>query len=235
MLFNMNDMYIGKSLDLYGEWAWPELEATQKFAVGQVIDIGANIGTHTLVYAKTASQVIAVEPQYIVFQTLMANLALNCFENVIPHFGAMGSRDGKTKIMRPDYTVEGNYGCASTGENGQQIVCLTRLDTLQFQPNFIKIDAEGDEAAILEGARETIKKYRPVLYVENDRDNPNILIDMIKSFGYEVYWHRPPLYQPDNFYGNTYNDFSDMVSENLICFPERRTYAVKERVLAENH
>lgn len=233
MLFNKNDIYIGRSLDLYGEWAWPELDLLKKYAVGQVVDVGANIGTHTLVFAQTAKQVISIEPQYIIFQTLMANLAINCLENVIPHFGALGKENSTTRILRPDYTVEGNFGCVTTSKEGQ-LITLTKLDSLNLQPDLIKIDAEGCEGDILAGARETIKRTRPVLYVENDRDDTNTLIRLIQSFEYECSWHKPLLFQQDNFYGNSSNEFGDTVSKNLICYPQRRTYAVKERVLQEN-
>src|SRR4051794_25433579 len=91
MLYNINDRFIGKCLDLYGQWAYGELVATMDYAKdGIVLDVGANIGTHTLVYSHVAKGVIAFEPVIGIFQMLCTNLALNCIENVFPLNIAIG-------------------------------------------------------------------------------------------------------------------------------------------------
>lgn len=221
MIYNTHDTYIGQSLDTYGEWTWAEIEVTQQYAHGLVIDIGANIGTHTLAYARTADRVVSMEPQYIVFQTLMANLALNCLENVIPHFGACGSYDGKVPIHRPDYSVDGTFGCVTVGE-GQQLVSMSRLDSFGFHPDFIKIDAEGSEIDIIHGGMDTIRRAKPVMYIENDREEKrDELIALVESLGYSCQWHKPNLYNPDNYYHHAENIFPYTCSENILCLPDR--------------
>lgn len=221
MIYNRNDTYIGHSLDFYGEWAWAEIEATQQYAHGLVLDIGANIGTHTLAYARTADRVIAMEPQYIVFQTLVANLALNCLENVLPHFGACGSYDGTVTVPRPDYSVDGNFGSVCVGD-GYQTVTMSRLDSFGFHPNFIKIDAEISTIDIIHGGIETIKRAKPVIYMENDivgmREE---LIALMESLGYTCQWHTPYIYNPENYYNRTENAFQSTCSVNILCLPNR--------------
>ena len=82
---------------------------------------------------------------------------------------------------------------------------------------FIKIDVEGMEAAVIRGARKTIEKFRPILYVENDRDDRSAeLIELLQSLGYNLYWHTPRLFNPDNFYQNPVNEFGDVVSANML-------------------
>ena len=64
-------------------------------------------------------------------------------------------------------------------------------------------DAEGMEADVLAGGEATIRRLRPWLYVENDRKNRSAaLIGLINSFGYRLYWHLPPYYNPANFFAN---------------------------------
>jgi hypothetical protein len=80
------------------------------------------------------------------------------------------------------------------------------------------VDVEGMEPAVLRGARGTIEKHRPVLYVENDRPaSSRDLIALIQSLGYRLYWHLPPLFNPDNWYGNPENVFGNVVSVNMLC------------------
>src|SRR4051794_30035790 len=85
MLAFRADDVIGRSLRLYGEWSEHELSYLRPFARAgtMVVDVGANIGTHTLAFAgwvKTGS-VIAIEPQRTVASVLEVNCLLNGIEN----------------------------------------------------------------------------------------------------------------------------------------------------------
>ncbi|HLQ76162.1 MAG TPA: FkbM family methyltransferase, partial [Terriglobia bacterium] len=87
-LFNRNDQYIGRALDLYGEWCEHEITTlAQLVRPGDiVIDIGANIGTHTIALANmvtSSGAVIAVEAQRLIFNYLVANVAINNFVHVL--------------------------------------------------------------------------------------------------------------------------------------------------------
>ena len=93
---NLFDEFIGKSLRRYGEWAESELELLERYIKpGDVIvDIGANIGTHTVAFAQLVGPrglVIAFEPQARIFQLLCANVVANDLGNVqtfcaVPYF-----------------------------------------------------------------------------------------------------------------------------------------------------
>jgi hypothetical protein len=74
------------------------------------------------------------------------------------------------------------------------------------------------EQAVLEGAAQTIARCVPVLYVENDRrDRAADLVRTIDSLGYAMYWHAPPLFNPQNFRRNGTNVFGNTVSINMLC------------------
>src|SRR5882724_6319724 len=115
MLYNVNDRYIGRSLDLYGEWAEAELELLGLFIKpgDSVVDVGANLGTHTVFFAHKAGArgaVFAFEPQRVVFQLLCANLALNGLTNVHAYHAAVSRQKGTTSVPDVAYDDAGNFG-----------------------------------------------------------------------------------------------------------------------------
>jgi protein-L-isoaspartate O-methyltransferase len=82
MAYNINDVYLGRSLDVYSEYSLGETDLFAKLIRpgSMVLDIGANIGAHTLYFAQAVGPgvgVVAIEPQRAVYQLLCAKLALN--------------------------------------------------------------------------------------------------------------------------------------------------------------
>ena len=228
--YNQNDMYIGKSFDLYGEFSEEEISLFRLLVKDKdvVLDIGANIGPHTLFLAKAVGpngQVHAFEPQRIIFQTLCANMALNHITNAFCYNIALGEHSGTVFVPQVRPWEKFNFGGLSLG-NYQlgEVVDVKTIDGLNLSKcNFIKIDTEGMELDVLMGASNTIKTLQPILYVENDRkDKSAALTKYIDSLGYDMYWHKPPLYNPENFFNNPENVFGDIVSLNMICLPRSR-------------
>ncbi|MDX1919780.1 MAG: FkbM family methyltransferase [Candidatus Caenarcaniphilales bacterium] len=228
MLFNENDLYIGRSFDLYGEFSELEVEPFKQFVkLGNVVvDIGANIGAHTLLLAQLvgpSGRVLAFEPQRIVFQTLCANMALNSVTNTQCFQYALGEETGETKIPLLDYTKQANFGGLDIEQFKQgESTPLMTLDSFNLQQcNFIKIDVEGMEEKVLKGASKTIQQFRPFMLVENDRkEKSESLIQFLKSLNYRLYWFRPPMFNPNNFFNNPENAFGNIVSINMLCIPE---------------
>ncbi len=140
MLFNVNDIYIGRSLDLYGEFSEGEIELFRQIVRpgGVVVEVGANIGTHTLFFAAQVGPtgvVLAFEPQRIVFQTLCANLALNSHSNVFAFQQAVGAAAGTVVVPSIDYRRSGNFGGLELGayQQGEQVPVVT-LDSFALSP-----------------------------------------------------------------------------------------------------
>jgi FkbM family methyltransferase len=235
MLYNSNDVYIGRSLELYGEFSEDEVDVFDQFLrPGMlVLDIGANIGAHTLFFAKKVAPggaVMAFEPQRVVFQTLCANMALNSVDNVLCRQLALGEIDGNILVPKLDSARTSNFGGLALGVHKQgEPVQLTRIDALELPAcHMMKIDVEGMERNVLEGARETIAKYRPLLYVENDRrDRSDELIRFIDSLGYNMYWHPAPLFRRSNYLANPENVFGNIHSINMICTPKEHDATVR--------
>lgn len=232
MLYNIHDQFIGRSFDLYGEYAEDEMGLLSNFlGPGQfVMDVGANIGAHTLFFAQKIGpegRVLAFEPQRQVFQNLCANVALNGLSNVMTFHAGAADQHGMTAIPTPDYNHEGNFGAVSllpdprVQNAGTEPVQLMTLDQLGL-PHLalLKIDVEGMELAVLKGAAQTIQQHRPALYIENDRPEASpALLGYLKESGYRVYWHVSPLFNPHNVFANSENVFGRIVSKNVLCLP----------------
>lgn len=232
MLYNATDPHIGRSLDLYGEYS--ELESalfTLVLKPGMVaIDVGANIGCFTVIMARKVGPdglIVAIEAQQTIFQTLCANVALNALANVQTIHAAAGAEAGSIIVPQINYFDAGYFGDVELGgyDEGEPVP-VTVIDALLLEAcHLIKIDVEGMEGAVIEGAKETIARFRPVLYLENDRkDKSKALVEQIMAADYRLFLHRPPLFNPDNFFGNTENVFGGMGSFNMICIPKSYDY-----------
>lgn len=222
-----DDEFVGKSLKHYGQFSDPELDVFRK-TVKQgdtVIDVGANIGALTIPMAQhvgPGGRVLAFEPQPETFDLLKRNIEQNGLEGVIyARRCAVGSELGTIAMPKLDELKGYNYGGVALGTGGSSVVVRT-IDSFNLKNvTFIKVDVEGMEQEVLAGARDTIMRCRPFLYVENDRgDKSNALVSAIVDMGYRLYWHRPLLYSHDNWRGEKHNAFSAIVSINMICVPE---------------
>lgn len=140
----------------HDEWLLPKIRPYLK---RHAVDIGAHIGSHSIYYAEHSEFVTSFEPHPVAFECLTHNLRK--FRNVTLHNVALGDEDRTVAMIE----CPGNLGASQTVE-GDDIMCIP-LDGLQMKEvDFIKIDAEGDEIAIINGAAETLSKYRPVMLVE---------------------------------------------------------------------
>lgn len=227
MLANPRDIFIGRSLIAYGEFAELEIALLRRFLRRgcTVVDAGANIGTHTLAFAAMVGRrglVYAFEPQRRIFETLAANLVLNDVANVRAHHAALSVRAGVLQVPEFDRTQTHNFGGVSVGSAKRgKSVTATSLDALRLAAcHLIKIDVEGMEREVLEGARRTIRRCRPLLYVENDRlRHSRALIEHIQALGYRLWAHTPPLFSRKNFLRNRTDIFPNIVCANMLCVP----------------
>lgn len=169
-----------------------------------VYDVGANVGWYALHLATTGARVIAFEPVPATLAQLRANLALNELSNVTIVEHGLSNRDEElTFFVYP----EGSGGASSANLSGRpsvrEVRCrVKRLDdvapTLPGGPDLMKIDVEGAELFVLQGAVETLRKYRPAIVCEMLRKwaarfdyHPNDIIDLLTSLGYDCFTALP--------------------------------------------
>lgn len=137
-----------------------------------VLDIGANIGCHTLRLAKLvgeAGKVITFEPMSWAFAKLKTNIELNDFNNVILEKLALSNIiERKPAYFRTSWTPDNQS--SPNSKNSEDIDFLT-LDKYVSINNidkidFIKLDVDGYEYKVIWGGRETIKEFKPIMIVE---------------------------------------------------------------------
>ena len=239
-LVSGNDMYVGQAIAVYGEYGeleWDFMRQVIAPARDQV-EVGANIGSHTVAMAKLAAQggrrLMAVEPQPVLFQNMCANVALNRLFNVQAENCACAAEPGWLSFPPQDYAAVGNFGGVSmqVETDGWQRVRSQPLDSLldaRWDVGFLKIDVEGFEHDVLLGARDTLRRCRPVIYLENDRlEKSRALIEHLWSMDYHCWFHVPRLFNPDNFAQEEKNIFDNLASFNMLCLPREMPHTLPD-------
>src|SRR6185436_10446252 len=137
MLYLQHDAYVGRSLDQYGEYSEGEVAIFRDWLrSGDIaLDIGANIGIHTLPMAEIVGPigfVHAFEPQRVIFHLLCANIALNEINHVKAHPAGVGAAAGTSKVPPLDYGGENNFAGVSIGSAYGEDVPIITIDSLEL-------------------------------------------------------------------------------------------------------
>jgi FkbM family methyltransferase len=167
------------------------------------IDCGANIGVHTVEWAKMMTgwgSVLAIEAQERIYYALAGNIAINnCFNAIAVH-GAVSSDSGVLEIPNPNYFVPSSFGSLELRQRqgnefiGQPIdyqntvnVRKLKLDEFDLpRVDLIKIDIEGMELEAIEGASRTIAASHPIMLIEKIKTDATKLNHMLQAQGYEL-------------------------------------------------
>jgi FkbM family methyltransferase len=194
--------HIGNEISVKGRYEGSELLAIENYLAGMlrersVADIGANIGNHSVFFSNLAAKVYSFEPNPVALQLLAINVRERPNVEVFP-FG-LGAEAATLRAFVPS----GNIGRASLhwndgtqGEGSWAEFHIRTLDSVQDVAKgppigLIKIDVEGHEASVLEGAKETIKRYHPLICFELNAssiiDGSAQTVEMLKSLGYSQF------------------------------------------------
>jgi FkbM family methyltransferase len=187
-----------------------------------ILDVGANIGLHTLAWTKLAplAPVVALEPAPDTYARLEANVAANNLQNRVRTIrAAAGDANGEAEFF-----VAKDDGFSSLKDTRRvairervQVRCTT-LDTLATElplpVGLLKIDVEGFERAVIAGATDLLQRDRPVLFVEiyggsDSNPDPEGTIEDIRAHGYEpfVYTQNAGLVPYEQHSDDRYNYF----------------------------
>lgn len=226
-----HDDPIGKSFEMYGEWAENEIEfLLSLLSVGNtVIDVGANIGSHTMAFASkvgASGKVISFEPQPIVGEVLEKNIKINKFTNVEVHLEGVSGKIGNAFIPIIDYSEHKNIGAISLSNQETKDmlkVPVNTIDTLNLSClDLIKIDAEQMGQQVIAGMSETIKRCRPLIFCEcNDIEEAFLLTQRMGQHAhYQVYVVQTSAFNSDNYKNNSENFFHYAWESNLLFVPE---------------
>jgi FkbM family methyltransferase len=130
-----------------------------------MVDVGANIGYYTMLLAKRAKKVYALEPDKEIFAILKKNVEANNLKNVVL-LNCAASDKKETKYLVKDKENFGNSRLSD--KKGEMVNCL-RLDDIlvnEQKISAIKIDVQGWEPAVIEGAKKVIERDYPTLFLE---------------------------------------------------------------------
>jgi FkbM family methyltransferase len=159
-----------------------------------VYDLGSNNGLHSLLFSKLVGpngKVIAFEPLDTNVSEIKQNIRLNGITNIEIVPKAVSNKSGEISFLLGQHDKQGSLvGIGRESQNSIKIQCISIDDYIRDtnqNPDFIKIDVEGAESMVLEGASELLKN-KPKLFIELHTPEQDVAVGQIlKEFGYEVY------------------------------------------------
>lgn len=161
-----------------------------------VIDVGAHMGFFALKVARQVNKVIAFEPDTRNLKFLLRNIGYNRFANVEVFNFALGDKDGSMYLERGYGFGRTKLARTNTGDE----VRVRSLDSMVEEwcgtpPNVIKIDTEGYEVKVLEGARSTLIRCKPKLIIASYHypDEPREVARYLTDLGFNCFIYTVPL------------------------------------------
>ena len=159
------------------------------------VDVGANVGRYTIAAARYVGpdgRVISFEPHPVVYRYMVENVELNELANVSPENCAVGAEDGEVLLSDAP-----NHDTNSVSTNGAGVpVRVRRMDDVVpagTEVRLLKIDAEGYEKLVLEGAPATLENTECV-YIEVGHHHaarfgygPEVLAETLTAAGFELW------------------------------------------------
>ena len=213
---------IGRYINHWGFWELHLHNMYSKLITPDdvILDAGANIGFHTVQFAKLGKKVYAYDPQPLIFNILCTNILFNGVTNKVSQYRlGLSDKPGKLKMQPTHETDEWdgvhNFGGRglTTEDKGEEEVEVVPFNR---EVNVIKIDVQGSEIYAFKGMENTLDTYEPWIMMENyeNGENDKKTLDFLLDKGYVVY---------RALIGN---------KEDCICFKPNKHLSVKE--LLEN-
>ena len=242
--------FISRYAQAYGEWSDLEVRflLNNLRADSTVVEVGSNIGMHAIPIARhiERGKLFCFEPQRVIFQTLCANISLNSLTNVYAYQEGVGDENAWLEIPSSDYETEWNYGSfpldkgfdTESSFNGIRYNETIRLTALDRHPelqklnalDLLKIDAEGFESHVLNGAKRLIEQHKPIIFAEAQPDDCLDLIRHFERMDYRCYWFASHRYQEDNFFRRP--ESLSGIDLNLACFHRDAVPSLPEKLSA---
>jgi len=203
--------YLGWQVFFFGTYE-PEIRSLVSRILGPggvAIDVGANVGWHTLLMAALVGEtgrVLAFEPNPSVRRQLVDNIRANHLNRVSVHDCALSDKPGKMGFKAPDArdmeSGNGHLVARSAAVDNCGDLLAVSSDTVDHVVNgaglatldFIKIDIEGWEWPALLGSKETLRRYRPIVifeyiaeYLVRGGGTDRQISEFLSSLGYSVH------------------------------------------------
>src|SRR5438093_822184 len=163
-----------------------------------IIDVGANIGVHTVWLSRKvgpSGMVLAVEPERTNFTILNWNKRVNNLANVLSFNLALASKQAEGKLLVPRPTLMGQANTVMSKRSSKSSEANIRIQTLDnlidscgaSHVSAIKVDVEGAEVSVIQGAEKTIAKFGPRLVIEaHGEENIDLLRTQLESMRMKI-------------------------------------------------
>ena len=172
----------------------PENKRYFNLKKGIFVDIGANIGRYTIMQAKKlkVGKVIAIEPEPRNFEILKKNIKLNNLENVIPVKIACSNSKGIANFWLGAEGEGTAHSLIEIKNNSKKISVNTEtLDNIMKKlkikkVDLIKVDVEGLEPLIFEGAENMLKNHPKIIFEALSDEKLDDSKKVLSKFGYKI-------------------------------------------------
>lgn len=153
-----------------------------------ILDIGANIGNHTLFFANecSAKHIYAFEPTMQTFSYLKKNVEINKIEDKVTLYNyGVGENAGMSKIEK---FSEENIGGTTLQLNDNGNIPIIAIDELNIDSkiDFVKIDTEGFEIEVIKGMMKLVSRDLPYIWVEASKDHLQVLLELLLPLNYQI-------------------------------------------------
>lgn len=152
-----------------------------------VVDVGANIGNHTVYFAVACqARVEAFEPNDEARKCLASNVALNHLERAVTlHEQALSDHIGRGSIVNPRDAELGTGTSVVVADSEGDVETARLADQPFSQVRLVKIDVEGAEEAVIRGGMDLLRHARPVVVAESDDPEQRERIEgLLRPLGY---------------------------------------------------
>ena len=153
-----------------------------------VVDVGANVGNHTLYLARVANcHVVAFEPNPVLADAIRTSAEINGLTDRVTVYALGIGKQSAVGYFSKEFPDNLGAQSISLGDGPIQVVALDSIK-FEYPVKVIKIDVEGMEFAVLQGAESLLHKDRPILYVEcRTEDEFRIIHAWLEQIQY-CYW-----------------------------------------------
>jgi FkbM family methyltransferase len=231
-----SDKVVSRALTLYGEWAVSELDLLAQIIspTMSVLDVGAFIGTHSLAFSEfvgESGKVYSFEPRKEIYAVLSENLAINACNNVTAFNIGLDKEQKTLELPSIDVNELVNFGGLAlnsdfhAADSVNYQIDIATIDSLALgKIDVIKLDVEGMEVDVLNGATETITRDRPIVFCECNSLNAGLdVLLFCQARQYNTYGFLAEAFNPDNFNAVTENIFQDAKELALLLIPQEKT------------
>lgn len=233
--------YISQTIAIDGIYEIKDLELINSFLLnkfpdvfkGTCLDIGANIGNHTLYYSKQFHNILSFEPLPINFKLLEINT--HNLKNVKIFNSALGA-DNSIRDFFYDYRNLGGSSFNNINQDSLNKISVTtqKLDDLNLDSEhitFIKLDVEGSEIDVINGAINTITKTFPIIVFEQQKNDfhneTSKVIEKLKKIGYKKFLvskSKPEYVNPKNIFGKLMIFFYSILFSQKKVLIEKKSF-----------